>query len=106
MNKLIPWILLASGVLLVLAGITYAWLNRQTVPQETATPATVEEVQRVSLADAKVAFDAGTAVFLDVRDESSFAASHIPGAVLIPVAELPTRLGELDPSTWIIPYCT
>lgn len=82
------------------------FLNQQSAPVVTPSPASVDQVQRVSLMDAKAALDAGTAVFLDVRDGSSYAVSHIPGAVLIPITDLPTRMGELKPSDWIIPYCT
>jgi hypothetical protein len=64
------------------------------------------EVQRVTLEDSKTAFDSGEAVFLDVRSESSYMASHIPGAVFIPLPELEGRIGELDPNQWIITYCT
>jgi rhodanese-related sulfurtransferase len=32
--------------------------------------------------------------------------SHIPGSLSIPLAEIETRLSELDPNQWIITYCT
>ena len=64
------------------------------------------EVVRLSLEDAKAAFDNGTAVFVDVRSQSSYAASHIPGALSIPLIELEPRVNELDPNQWIITYCT
>jgi len=64
------------------------------------------EPVRLSLENAKVAFDDGSGIFLDVRSESSYTASHIPGAVSIPLAELEPRLAELDPDQWIITYCT
>jgi hypothetical protein len=64
------------------------------------------EIQRVSLEDAKAAFDAQSAVFIDVRDSSSYAESHIPGALNIPLNELPNHLSELNKSDWIITYCT
>lgn len=64
------------------------------------------EIQRVSLEKAKAAWDARTAVFLDVRGASFYAFSHIPGALNIPLMDIPTRLNELDPDQWIIPYCT
>jgi len=83
----------------------------QTPATATAPPAdiaedTFPEVQRVSLADAKTAFDTKTAVFVDVRDVDSYADSHIPGALSIPLAELNERLDELNRSDWIITYCT
>lgn len=46
-----------------------------------------------------------TFIFLDVRQLKEYERGHIPGSVLIPIAELPERLDELDPSTKIIAYC-
>jgi rhodanese-related sulfurtransferase len=63
-----------------------------------------DSVPRVSLADAKAAYETGGAVFVDVRDAESYAQSHIPGALSIPLSELPNRIGELNPSDWIITY--
>jgi 3-mercaptopyruvate sulfurtransferase SseA len=108
------WLFIGGGVLLVLAAVTWAMLIKPPNPAATAipattatvTPASVSQVQRVSLEDARAALEAKTAVFLDVRDSSSYATSHIPGAVLIPIADLSARMGELDPNAWIIPYCT
>jgi 3-mercaptopyruvate sulfurtransferase SseA len=89
-----------------------ASLNISQIPAtSTAPPAefaedTFPEVQRVSLADAKTAFDTKTAIFVDVRDADSYADSHIPRALSIPLAELNERLDELNRSDWIITYCT
>lgn len=35
------------------------------------------------------------AVLLDVREDDEWAAGHAPGAVHIPLSDVPTRLGEL-----------
>jgi 3-mercaptopyruvate sulfurtransferase SseA len=99
-------ILITGGVLLVLSVLVWNFLNQPTAPAIIPTPASVERVQRVSLEEAKAAYDAETAVFLDVREASSYNVSHIPGAVLIPEGDLIDRLNELDPSGWIITYCT
>ena len=99
-----PWVLMGGGVLLLLVGLAWLFLNQQSASIVTPTPASVEQVERVSLDDAKAAFDSGAAVFLDVRASSSYEASHIPGAVSIPLNDLPTRMGELAPDSWIIPY--
>jgi 3-mercaptopyruvate sulfurtransferase SseA len=64
------------------------------------------EVPRVSLEEALTAYQDGSAVFVDVRAASSYEASHIPGALSLPVAEIETRFNELDPNHWIITYCT
>ncbi len=42
---------------------------------------------------------------LDVRQPREYERSHIPGARLIPMAELPERLRELDPAKPTITYC-
>ena len=101
-----PWILIAAGAVLIVIGLVWVAGNQQPAPEATLTPASAEQVTRVSLEEAKAAFDAKKAVFLDVRDLSSYAANHIPGAVLIPANELASRTRELDPKAWIITYCT
>jgi hypothetical protein len=63
-------------------------------------------VVRVSLEDAKAAYDQGEAVFVDVRSVDSYQAAHITGAISIPLAELETRLAEIPQDKWIITYCT
>lgn len=42
---------------------------------------------------------------LDVRQLKEYERGHIPGAKLIPISDLPDRLGELDPNTPTIAYC-
>lgn len=42
---------------------------------------------------------------LDVRTPGEFDAGHIPGAVLIPVQELESRLSEVPQDTTVIVYC-
>ncbi len=105
-RNLLPVIIIGGGLLLFLAGFALVLSNRSPEQVITPTPATVSQVQRVSLADSKAAFDDGRAIFLDVRDSSSYTAGHIPGALLIPISELPNRMNELDTNACIIPYCT
>lgn len=42
---------------------------------------------------------------IDVRQPKEYQEAHIPGAILIPLNELPQRLGEIDPSRNTIVYC-
>lgn len=62
------------------------------------------KVELISLSDAKARFDAGTALFVDVRAGSAYTASHIPGAVTITSEEIATKLAELPEGTAIIAY--
>ncbi|MFO8081442.1 MAG: rhodanese-like domain-containing protein [Armatimonadota bacterium] len=45
-------------------------------------------------------------VILDVRGSAEFSASHIPGAVNIPLHELRQRLDELDPRVPVACVCS
>ncbi len=106
----LPLILVALGLLLILGAggwYLYSFLNPpQTIYSYPQGEASYPDVARVSLADAKAAYDTHGAVFVDVRDAESYAQSHIPGALSIPLGDLETRRGELNPSDWIITYCT
>ena len=107
------YLLVFGGILLVIAALLL--VSRSTPPAQTNNPSQISdshddethpEIERISLVNSKSAFDAGTAIFLDVRDAESFAASHIPGAINIPTAELSSRWNELDPDQWYVTYCT
>ena len=64
------------------------------------TSVTPDEVRSVLDGDEK-----GEYLLLDVRQPEEYEASHIPGAMLIPLGELETRQGELDRGKKIITYC-
>ena len=66
-------------------------------------PAEVPTLRPVELAEQL----RGTAppVLLDCRESSEFAAAALPGAVHIPLAELPDRRTALDPQRPLVVYC-
>jgi rhodanese-related sulfurtransferase len=41
---------------------------------------------------------------VDVRQLKEYERSHLPGAMLVPLADIPGRLGELDPDKPTIVY--
>lgn len=47
----------------------------------------------------------GDVVMLDVRPRPEFDAGHYPGAVSIPLVELPARIGELSTDRLVVVYC-
>jgi 3-mercaptopyruvate sulfurtransferase SseA len=101
--------MMAFGVILIVgAGIWYISAITGDSTEASVPAAEIEDnypsIHRVSVADAKAAYDIGSAVFIDVRDGNEYAISHIPGALSIPLADLPSRMNELDASAWIIPY--
>ena len=108
-NRLMPFLMIVVGGALILAvGGWYlgSLLRAANNPRAEATPTEVNypQVARVDPADAKAAYDSGSALFVDVRDAASYAQGHIPGALSIPLAELAERAGELNPGDWLIPY--
>jgi 3-mercaptopyruvate sulfurtransferase SseA len=101
------WVILIGGLMLLVAVIVLFTQSRQSVQTPTQnTNIPFPEVERVSVQDAKAAFDAGTAVFVDVRGDDLYNTGHIPGAISIAEDAMETRFSELDPNDWIITYCT
>ena len=62
-------------------------------------------IPEISPRDLKTRIDAGENIFLlDVREPREYEICHI-GGYLIPLAEIPTRVGELNPSRDTVVYC-
>ena len=47
----------------------------------------------------------GEVLVIDVRPAAEYAAGHIPGAVSVPLEDLPARLGALPDAAEIVAYC-
>ena len=43
--------------------------------------------------------------FIDVREPNEYQIASIPGAKLIPLGDVPKRVGELDPNSEVIVHC-
>lgn len=112
-NQNFPVLFLAAGgILLILAAVMLLSQNRTSQTASLTSDSsgheeeTFPEIERVSLEDAKAAFDSGTAIFVDVRGDQAYAASHIAGSVSLPLTQIESRLDELNLNQWIITYCT
>ena len=66
-------------------------------PADAGDEATVEEL--------KSRLDADGVFILDVREPQEFQICRIPGSILIPLGELPKRLGELEGRGEMIVHC-
>jgi hypothetical protein len=120
MGSPVPLILIGSGLVLIIGILLWQVLtspqlgsvNNSASSGSTSSNPTVDlsipysNVQRVSLADAKAAFDSKSAIFVDVRDADVYAADHIQGALNIPLGVFDAQYTQLDPNQWIILYCT
>ena len=85
--------------------------NTATAPTGTTvvpipTPPPNEEVPRITLADAKKAFDDGTGYFIDARPAEAYNDEHIKGAVNITYDKLDAHLKDLKTKQKIIVYCS
>ena len=114
MAKLRIAFLLAALLILVSSCTPAASVEPTVAVETTATvsqnglPQTEADVPRVSVEDAAAAIQSGEAVVVDVRSLQAYQASHIPGALSIPLAQIesnPAGVG-LEKDKWIITYCT
>ncbi len=56
-------------------------------------------------AEAKAALDAGQAIILDVREPDEWAQARIPGAIHVPLQQIPSRIAELPKDLQIVCQC-
>ena len=64
------------------------------------------EVPRISIADAKKEYDAGSAIIVDSRPESSFTQEHIAGSINIPIGSTDDKFNTIPKDKKIILYCS
>lgn len=63
-------------------------------------------MQEITALELKAAFDSGADIqLIDVRQPDEYAFAHIEGAKLIPMGEIMSRVGELDPTREIVVQC-
>lgn len=108
-RSFLPVLLIVLGAVIVITAVIVSLQPRAQTP--TPQPLVSEEesfpeVPRVSLEEALSAHQAGSAIFIDIRDSSAYEEAHIPGSLSLPLAQLESQLKELDPNSWIITYCT
>ena len=89
------WVGIAAAVLLVVAGYLY-------FIRPASTPATLPA--EVSSQQAYALRQEG-ALVLDVRQPEEWSEYHIPGATLIPLGELASRVNELPQDKQIVVVC-
>ena len=88
--------LIAVAVVLGMVILTIKLLPRELETKQIA--------DTVSVSEAAELFSAGS-FLLDVREPSEWEAAHIDGAVLIPLAELSTRMSEIPKDKTVLIIC-
>ncbi|MBE0697166.1 MAG: hypothetical protein IH586_09600 [Anaerolineaceae bacterium] len=109
-KKLIPVLLISTGAILVIGVLLWQLTQNRLAVATSINPGgptlAVEQIERVSVSDAKQALENKQAVIVDVRSADTYAAEHIAGAINIPLDEISLRVNELKTSQWIMTYCT
>jgi rhodanese-related sulfurtransferase len=62
------------------------------------------QVQEISVAELADRLDA-SAIVVDVRQPDEYLGGHVPGAVLIPLNDVPERFGELPTDREVLVVC-
>ena len=76
------------------------------IPQAAAAEAAEAPVPEITAVELKRRLDAKEKfVLVDVREQFEWDIARIPGAILIPLGELPSRMSELDSADEIVLHC-
>ncbi|CAG1014174.1 MAG: rhodanese-like domain-containing protein [Anaerolinea sp.] len=92
---------------LLIAAVSWFLVSRivdANTNKTSSTPAAVSLLPEISVAEAATLRQAG-AFILDVREPSEWTEFHIPGATLIPLGELSSRVSELPKDKDIVVVC-
>jgi len=67
-----------------------------------------DQVPRISVEQAKAAYDSGQAIIVDVRATESYLDGHAAGSVSIPLDRFEININTvpLQKQEWIVTYCT
>jgi molybdopterin/thiamine biosynthesis adenylyltransferase/rhodanese-related sulfurtransferase len=75
-------------------------------PPAAAAAASKEKAVEMTPEELKARVDGGTTpIIVDVREPHEFDICRIPGSILIPLGQIPTRMNELDKDAEIVVHC-
>jgi rhodanese-related sulfurtransferase len=64
------------------------------------------DVPRISVQEAKMDYDSGTAIIIDSRDANSYGQEHIAGSINIPSGSADADYTDIPKDKKIIVYCS
>lgn len=105
-RALLPILLFSLILVLSIGALILADNLRKAQIANPGTYTNQDDIPRLTAQEAFQAVQAGDAVLVDTRSEAQFLTQHAAGAINLPVDQVAARLGELDPDTWYVTYCT
>lgn len=79
--------------------------NGQPAGQLAAAPDSLDSAKRIPRDEARKMVAEHKAVYIDVRSKDQYDIGHIPGAISIPLSELPNHWKDLPVHKYLIAYC-
>ncbi|HKZ81999.1 MAG TPA: rhodanese-like domain-containing protein [Pyrinomonadaceae bacterium] len=107
--RLLPYFAIFSLLVAALTACQSAQENSAQSNVTKATPATSgypDGARRITPTELRDLLAKNQAVVVDVRNEGSYYAGHIPGAKLIPNTAILSHLQELPRNKLIVTYCS
>lgn len=93
--------------LLVLAAVLVVGCSAPAAPAAPAAAAQADLALpvQIDVATARELSNRDDVLILDVRENDEYAAGHIPGATLVPLGQLASRMSELPKDKTIVAVC-
>jgi 3-mercaptopyruvate sulfurtransferase SseA len=99
-------LLLGVAVLAGCTSSTKATKIGQGNSSATTPTAYADGAARITITELKQKIKDNAAFIVDVRDQASFDAGHLPGARLIPANQILNHVDELPKDKLIVTYCS
>jgi hypothetical protein len=80
-------------------------IPNQQAPLTPQPETSIDSARRIPRDEAIKMVEEHKAVWIDVRGKDQYDLAHIPGAINIPLNELPTRWKDLPVGKFLITYC-
>ena len=75
-------------------------------PQGQIDTTYADGIPRVTIQELEDLRTSGKVFIVDVRNQAAYDQGHIPGAKLIPVGDVATRIGDFPRDRKIVTYCS
>lgn len=98
-------LILVTAVVLISCNGVDKVANKNTAPRGPEVTY-ADGARRITIDEFEAMRKNGEVFVVDVRNQASYDAGHIPGARLIPAAEIANHLNELPRDKTIVTYCS